>query len=572
MVEEEKSIIKLNRTISRCLGASLFLAGIFFSLSSAQAASLYLGPNSGSYKVGDSFTVSVYVSAEESINAVGGDLNFPADKLEIKSLSTSGSIVNFWVQNPNHGSGIVHFEGVILSPGFKGNGGKIISVSFKTKAAGPAPLSLSNASILADDGKGTNVISGVGRAAFEIGLTQIGPGPEESSSPPDTAGAPLAAKISSPTHPEPTAWYNNNDPRFEWALPKGATDINVLVDENASTNPGASSDGRASHYNFKDIDDGEWYFHLRLKNAAGWGGVSHFKFQIDTAKPDKFVISPLAEGDGPKATAKFLFLAEDSGSGIDRYEVSIDGGEAKAWQDSGDHIYETPILPAGTYSLEAKAFDRAGNYLSSSASFKIEALSEPEITDWPKELSTKEKLEIKGQSAYPDSRLLIWLQKEGGEVASYEVLSDAKGNFIFSATESLSIGKYTLWAEIQSEACPISQMSRKVNFEVVPPKAVKAGLAAVNVMAIFVPLLALIILLAFLLWYSWRKFKNLRQNVKREVRREEADLYRDFFQLRQGLLKQMKVLDRAGISRDLTEEEKKIMRQTKKLLKETRDL
>jgi len=165
--------------------------------------------------------------------------------------------------------------------------------------------------------------------------------------------------------------------------------------------------------------------------------------------------------------------------------------------------------------------------------------------------------------------LNIWLQKDGGEPLSYEMTTDMSGDFLFSPEELLEAGSYTLWVEMNSESCPLSQASRKINFEVIPPKAVKAGLAAVSVMAVVVPLLALLIVLIFLLWYSWRKFQRLRHNIRREVRQEEAELFHSFSQLRLGLEKQVKLLEAAEIKRGLSQEEGKLLRQLKKLLRET---
>src|SRR3989338_12449 len=107
-----------------------FIFGILFALSAsaffgtiAQAASLYFIPASGSYEVGSALPVSVYVSSEdEAMNAVSGVVTFPADKLEISSLSKASSIFNLWVQKPtfSNTSGTVTFEGVVLNPGFRG--------------------------------------------------------------------------------------------------------------------------------------------------------------------------------------------------------------------------------------------------------------------------------------------------------------------------------------------------------------------------------------------------------------------------------------------------------------------
>ena len=72
----------------------VFVAVVFIALSStASAATLYFSPSSGSYTVGTTLSVSVYVSStDQAMNAASGIISFPQDKLEVTSLSKSGSI------------------------------------------------------------------------------------------------------------------------------------------------------------------------------------------------------------------------------------------------------------------------------------------------------------------------------------------------------------------------------------------------------------------------------------------------------------------------------------------------
>jgi hypothetical protein len=117
------------KKISLGIPLIFFSLGIFFVFgifSSVEAAYLSVSPASGSYSVGDSFSVSVLVSSsDQAVNAVSGSLIFPADKLQVVSISKTGSVVNFWVQEPaySNSAGTLDFEGVILNPGFTGVGG-----------------------------------------------------------------------------------------------------------------------------------------------------------------------------------------------------------------------------------------------------------------------------------------------------------------------------------------------------------------------------------------------------------------------------------------------------------------
>lgn len=150
-----------------------FCLGLFFLIAfRVEAASLSVSPNSGQYNVGSTFTINVLVSSsDQSINVVSGEISFDAAKLEVVSVTKSGSIMGLWVQEPNFSNilGTIKFEGIILNPGFLGSNGKVISIIFKAKNPGSIKLLLANVSILANDGEGTDVLDSLDHGNYTIG-------------------------------------------------------------------------------------------------------------------------------------------------------------------------------------------------------------------------------------------------------------------------------------------------------------------------------------------------------------------------------------------------------------------
>ena len=67
---------------------------VLFSVLAAQAASLYFSPSSGTYQTGRNFTVNIRAESPASMNAASGVIIFPTDKLEVLSVSKTGSIFN----------------------------------------------------------------------------------------------------------------------------------------------------------------------------------------------------------------------------------------------------------------------------------------------------------------------------------------------------------------------------------------------------------------------------------------------------------------------------------------------
>ncbi len=374
---ERKNITNtlLSRVFSVCLySIAIFFAIFFFTPATVDAATISLSPSSGSYSIGQTFSVSVYVgSADQAMNATDGVISFPQGLLEVTSVSKSGSILSLWVQEPSFSntSGRVNFEGIVFNPGYTGKAGKILTVTFKAKAAGSAAVSFSSGSVLANDGSGTNILTGLGRATFTIG-GQKPPDDKPTKPKEPLPPVPEAPVIMSPTHPDPDTWYADNDPRFDWALGNDITNVNVHVDQDPATNPSnGKADGKISTVSYVDTPDGVWYFHLQLQNAGGWSAATHYRYQIDAQPPSSFFITELPRTTSTDPIARFIFTAEDKLSGIDAYEITVDTGEPYMWKDDGSHVFVAPVLGPGVHILRVKAFDHAGNHLEKFVAFEI---------------------------------------------------------------------------------------------------------------------------------------------------------------------------------------------------------
>lgn len=547
----------------------LFLSALIIPYQKVIAsASLYFAPSLKSYTVGDVFQVGVFVSsAEQAMNAASGIIKFPQDKIEVVSISKSGSIFNLWVQDPSfsNNNGVVNFEGIVLNPGFSGSGGRIITISFKAKSAGNAELKLSLASVLANDGKGSNILSKTGSANFDIELKATGPQPPKATTPApiSSAGAPLAPIVFSETHPDSNQWYANNNPKFSWSIENKITGVNVLTDRNPNSNPGIKSDGNIDHYDYQDVEDGKWYFHIRLRNTNGWGAITHYSFLIDTKKPESFIITEEAREDKTNPIINFVFDAKDESSGIDYYEIQIDSGSPQRWEDNENHIYKTPVLGNGKHIIIAKAIDKAGNFLASSVEFIIEPLESPIITECPHELKGNDILIAKGET-YPNAQVVVWLQKEKDDPQSQIILSDKNGKFVFVADEKVKNGIYQLWVEVIDERGARSELTKKLPIAVKQPAVLKIGTQAVGFLSVITPLIALIFLLLSLFFFWWNKFSLMKTRVKKEVDEAEEVLEKAFSSLKNKIHNRIKLLEKTKLKRKLTEEEIKIIRQLKK--------
>lgn len=362
MAKERKAMKKI--VISSIMMAIVFAVSFSsVSLSVARAATLSVSPSSGSHRVGDVFSVAVYVSSvDKSANAYSGTVKFSPSLLEVTSVSKSGSIISSWATPLSYSNtaGTVSFSGITVSPGFIGKSGKILSVSFRVKMEGKVSVSLSDGKVLANDGKGTNILTAAGNAQYSLlSESSMNASGESPASPSDLPATP---QVFSETHPDETQWYNNNSPAFSWILPDDVFAVNVIGDQHPTTDPGTNSDGFFTRQAYPHVADGQWYFHIRYKNGYGWGPVTHRAFGVDTVPPETPTIFWVnnAEGDSPLLGMS----STDATSGVSSYVLTVDDGIPQRISATGGSSQQSIPFPAehsGTYSVAIQAFDAAGN-------------------------------------------------------------------------------------------------------------------------------------------------------------------------------------------------------------------
>lgn len=371
------------------LVCSVILASLAFT-AHAQDATLFFAPASGSFSVGKTFSVAVSVNSGGSpgINAAGATVNFDTAKVSVVSATRDKSIFNLWVTEPTYSNsdGTVKFDGGSPSA-YTGTNGNLITITFRALAEGQTTLAFSNASVLAADGKGTNVLKNSQSAAFTIQKTVVSPTPPPPPPPPAFVGSPpIAPKIESPTHPDENTWYRDKNPKFTWTLPSGVSAVRLLIDHVATSAPTVVYNERISERQLKEWDDGTWFFHVQLKNAAGWGGVAHRKVLIDTGPPFDFTPTVMVE----KQTVRLMLDAVDDISGVAYYELAIDGKGPQRVnvEDVIDKKYSLADQAPGNYSLTVAAVDRVENRKEATLQYVV---TEPPAAQKPEAVQDSEE-------------------------------------------------------------------------------------------------------------------------------------------------------------------------------------
>ncbi len=332
----------------------------------ASGASLYVVPATGSFAVGDTFTVSIYLNTGgQSVNAVEADLSFPADKLQVVSPTTGNSFVQIWVTQPSYSNsqGTLKFQGTMPSPGINTTAGLLSTIVFRVMDTGAATVKfLDGSRILANDGVGTDILSQTTDGIYNL-----------------TVPPPAGPTVTSPTNPDQSKWYNANSVVLDWLARKPAQGYSYVLDNSPATIPDNISEGTSDRTVYNNLSDGIYYFHIKSLVEGAWGGTTHFPIRVDVAPPAAFTlnISP-----GTRTTDQdpiVFFQTTDAVSGIDHYDIKfipLDPPLAEVAQNNKPFFIEasspyTQHLALGSYDVVVRAYNLAGDFYQATQQIDI---------------------------------------------------------------------------------------------------------------------------------------------------------------------------------------------------------
>jgi hypothetical protein len=166
-MKEKRKIIKFSILIVLIL---VIFAGVLIGAFSREGAVLYLEPKNIETKEMDSFEVKVMVDTKENvINSARGIIVFEKDKLEVLEIKKENSIFKFWDNTTSFSNyeGKIVFGGGLPSPGFTGKG-LILEIVFRAKKVDKGNINFKDGAVLANDNKGTDILSKMEGASFSV--------------------------------------------------------------------------------------------------------------------------------------------------------------------------------------------------------------------------------------------------------------------------------------------------------------------------------------------------------------------------------------------------------------------
>ena len=328
----------------------LFCILLFSTPNIAEAATLYLTPQSQAVYQGDSFIVEVRIdTVEKEINAAKVSLTFPSDLLETIDLSKGNSVLTLWAEEPKLQEREISFAGGVPG-GFNGDG-LLAKITFLGKEIGELEINFKEDSkVLLNDGKGTPA-----EVEFRQGNYEIIKKPKN------------LPVISSQSHPDQNKWYSNTTLELYWDLVEGA-EYSYLLSYDSLAEPDEIPDkpegelmwiGAIKYEGLKK--DAIYYFTLKQKLAdENWSEKITYRAMIDTAVPEPFELKIGKDPSIFKGKYFLSFAAQDKMSGIDYYEI-------KEGKEDWKRIMSPCLLEDQSLGkkITVRAYDKTGNYQES---------------------------------------------------------------------------------------------------------------------------------------------------------------------------------------------------------------
>jgi hypothetical protein len=552
----------MNNILNTSIKASLFQASLlllvwFTAFSFVNAAVMQVSPSTGVYQAGATFSVDIQIrTGGDSVNASEGTLKFNPNQLSVVSVGRSSSIFNLWTAEPafSNSAGTVTFSGGTPS-GYTGSVGRVVTVTFRTKGAGTSQISFSNGSVLANDGRGTNILTSMNGGSYTISAATVAPQPEVIIEYVPSANTPDAPSIDSSTHPDPEGWSNLRTAELTWVLPADVTSVRTLLNSSPSSIPSRVYENPIRSITLDDLDEGVSFFHLQFKNSDGWGGVRSYQLGVDTIAPTELEISLATTSDKSNPAKTLQFAVVEETSGIKKYLIKIDADEPYVFTpESGSSTHTLTALEPGYHTVIVEAFDGAGNSVIATYSFTIESFERPVFIDVPTDMSANVVPVLAGTTR-PTSSVQVFFNRVGSEQNVYETVSDENGVFTFIPDGTLYSGVYELSARATDQFGAQSELSDVYRIAAQEPGYIRIGTQVINAMSVIVPLILLALLLVLGVWYMLFVYRRFKGVVDAESSEALMILQREFASLHQTVAEQRELLLASRKTKKLTKAE-----------------
>ncbi len=537
-------------------------------ISRAKGAYFYMSPSSGVYSQGNDLLVDVrFDSGGEAVNAAEATIFFNPTKLKAIEIIKQGSAFDSWLPETSFSNekGEIDLKAGSAKEVISSNG-RLALIRFKVVASGKTTIYFRSGVLLKANGQATNILDQLKPASFVLEqgkdlLPYLLKGQLSSN----FEAPPQRPVVYSYTNPDEDLWSANNSPEFRWETSSKILAVAFCIDKKPINIPLKIYKPDIDQAKFNNLEDGIWYFHLRLKNKYGWSKTTNRRVMIDTVPPEQFEIKINNNSDQTNPSPTIEFKTKDSLSGIDHYQLRIDSLPPIRLESSQ---YKPKPLKPGIHTVIIKAYDRAGNFVVNIKDFQIKPLTAPKITNFLPRIVVGDPLVIKGKTNYPQATINIFLTN-GSETKKFSTQADDSGNWFFAYEKGLLRGVYQISAQVKDKRGALSLPTTQRIVLVSYPVLIRIGRVAISYLTVFLSLIGLVIFLILIIFYAWYRTKLWKKKLSLETKEMYTKIAKAFVILDKELKSQIEYLDsKPGFS----EEEELIYHRLKMVIKHTENI
>lgn len=334
----------------------MLLAGQAHAQSSG-ASTMTLFPTSITAKAGETFDLKIQVNPNgELLDTVRAILTFTPTILEVEDVALTGAF-----DRVSPGNSVENSQGILSFGGFTLQGPvtqstEFAQVTFRALAEGEGEINISPSSRLISNGEETINLTLLG----EVSVTIVSGDVPVSGS----------VKIESLTHSDQESWYNNPIAELVWSVEGGEGEVDeylFALDQSSATTPTQSLSATVTSYTTQELTDGIWYVHVRSKlTSGGLTPTTHRAIRVDRTPPNPWEIDLTTDQIIENESLQAFFGTTDETSGVAKYELSLNGSDYASV--TSPQTFQN--LPPGTYVVQMRAVDKAGNETYAQAVFR----------------------------------------------------------------------------------------------------------------------------------------------------------------------------------------------------------
>jgi hypothetical protein len=227
------------------------------------------------------------------------------------------------------------------------------------------------------------------------------------------------------TAPEPSEYFSTSSVDVEWTVSDegGIASLLLSVDNAAPVNLSNTT----TSYALVGLAETTHVVGILAVDIAGNFASQMVSFSVDSTPPSVEIVSPTDGAYSNSHDLQAVWMGIDHGSGIDRYEVSLDGSAPIALRDTAGYVF--PETGEGEHTITVTAYDRAGNAAEANATVSVDyTLPTIQVTD-PEQ----------GATVYGDVQVNWTASDAGSGIAAISVAVDGASTPVPPDTDTLAL-------------------------------------------------------------------------------------------------------------------------------------